>query len=798
MDGPSIDRTFERRPEDEPVLAACREAWSEPVGRFLSGRWWDGVRRAEALSSSPGDRLGRFELRERIGEGGMGVVWRAWDPQLGREIALKVLARVSSRPEVVRRFLSEVTIHARLEHPSIAPLYESGVDPAGGVYFAMQLVRGRDLAHRLADEAYPLVRRLADFLKAMDGVAYAHSKGVLHRDLKPSNVLLGEFGEVLVADWGLAKLRELGAEEPGPAGEEDLSPARTREGTRLGTPAYMPPEQAEGRLADVDQRSDVYSLGATLYEVLTRTPPFGDLSGEDLLTRVAQGRLAPPSWKDPRLPRELDAIVLRAMARRKEDRYPDVGRMREDLAAFLDGRPLADLAYSWTERTAKWVRRHRAPAAIAAIAAVSLAVAGALDYWRVDRERAVAVEARGEAERLLEASRRREEALRSLERGRLALEEAGVPPSRVRVDAARGAIERGIALDSGLALGPYLLGRAHELLGELDAARAAWRRAAAIDPDFAPARFRLGRLLLALAGERLLAAIEEDASPAWTIGPDLAEARLELEAAVASADSAEGQLADTVARAFLALARGDREGAARTAEEGSRRFAGAPGVEDLAWVAGMATEGEERLAAFTRAIEARPDHVLALISRALALLAARRPQDALRDADRAVELRPGSATLRLYRARCRLRLDRREDWQAALEDCERAVERAPDWADAWAERGRARNQLGDPAGAIDDYEGALRIDPTLVKARVRRGEALIELGRIAEAVSELDHAIELDPASPKALLLRGRSRKALGDAAGARSDLEACRRLVRPDSPLDRQARKALDGLPPD
>lgn len=304
----------------------------------------------------PGEIAERYERREVLGVGGMGVVWRYWDRRLDRPVAIKAVRATVARSSALPRFEEEVRITTRLQHPGIIPVHDLGRLDDGRLWFAMKEVRGRTLETLLSevhagwrvgrDEAGFSFRRMLEvFLRVCETVAYAHARGVVHRDLKPSNVMVGAYGEVLVLDWGLARVLDATGHGGGEAGDDDQGPevrtARlTAMGSVTGTPAYMAPEQARGEGSEAGLAADVYALGATLYDLLTERPPRLGADVEDLLRRVAEATpVAPPSevadapWSDD----ELDRICMRAIATDPADRYPDAGGLAEDLAAWLDG-----------------------------------------------------------------------------------------------------------------------------------------------------------------------------------------------------------------------------------------------------------------------------------------------------------------------------------------------------------------------------------------------------------------------------------------------------------------------------
>jgi serine/threonine protein kinase len=275
----------------------------------------------------------RYELIEKIGQGGMGTIYRARDCELDRPVALKVVSVPGADEAVVARALREARIVARLEHPGIVPVHDAGRLSDGRFFYAMKLVRGHRLDEAAARPA-ALTERLRLFQKICDAVAFAHAHGVLHRDLKPQNIMLGPFGEVLVMDWGVAK--EVGdgsyppRRDPRDIGK-DRSP-ETAHGTVLGTPGYMPPEQARGEQELMDERTDVYALGAVLHFLLTGRAPVADAAG-------APGPML-PRRHDRSIPRSLEAVCLKALAAERQDRYANVPDLAEDIRNFLSGLPV--------------------------------------------------------------------------------------------------------------------------------------------------------------------------------------------------------------------------------------------------------------------------------------------------------------------------------------------------------------------------------------------------------------------------------------------------------------------------
>jgi len=332
----------------------------------------------------------KYIIDKVIGQGGMGAVLGTIDQDIRRKVAMKVmLPKNRSDTLKIRRFLEEAQVTGQLEHPNIVPVHEIGIDETARIYFTMKLVQGENLesiitkcadANETYVKKYSLGVLLQLFMKVVDGMSYAHAKGVLHRDLKPENIMVGNFGEVLVMDWGIAKILGQESTLSSDADTETKKSNRqtmTMEGRIMGTPAYMSPEQACGHISELDQRSDIFSLGGMLYKILTFCHPYEGPTIEEALEQAQDFDLIPPDVRTPErnIPPELTAICMKAMAYDKEDRYENAAEINTDLQLYLDGKSVSAKKDSLLTKTRKWIVRNKiASAGIAA--AIGCLIAG--------------------------------------------------------------------------------------------------------------------------------------------------------------------------------------------------------------------------------------------------------------------------------------------------------------------------------------------------------------------------------------------------------------------------------------
>ncbi|HEX7902021.1 MAG TPA: protein kinase [Planctomycetota bacterium] len=466
--------------------SSAPEDWRESLYEDLASD-----ERAQRASPGKGPSISRYEILNLLGEGAAGQVFRARHRELGREVALKVLRPVVGLSELARqRFRREAQTAAGLSHPRIVSVHDAG-EENGVLYLVMELVEGKPLSEVLAGKTRPSREVLARTLEqAARGVGAAHERGVVHRDLKPANILLTPSGEPKVADFGLAHLLDSSAE-------------LTRTGSTVGTPLYMAPEQVEGRVGDITPRTDVYSLGAILYEILTGRPPHLAATLMELYGKIVREEPAAPRALGADIPRDLETIALKALEKEPGRRYPTAAAFAEDLRRALDGERIegrpAGLAYrAWR----RW-RRNRLAYSLGAGAALALLTAAAVGWTEREKSRRLVAEREKRVDLLRDHARISLDAVLKLRRVGANQEMDSFIPGLET--AYRQALEGA----PDLAEIEYLMGRMHRALMDDEKAEAFQERALAKDPLYAPALYERALLLTGHFGVGLGKAIAE-------------------------------------------------------------------------------------------------------------------------------------------------------------------------------------------------------------------------------------------------------------------------------------------------
>jgi len=433
----SVDDLFQKVIPDRGTITADL---APLLGSIVAGR---GEGSSSESSSSQAaleairERLaseGRYDVKDEFARGGMGAILKVFDRNIRRDMAMKVMLdrglpgdskESALNTRALGRFLDEAQITGQLEHPGIVPVHELGVDEDGQVYFTMKLVQGEELGDKFdkafaGDEEWTTTRALGVLLRVCEAMSFAHSRGVIHRDLKPANVMVGEFGEVYVMDWGLARIigrEDYHGDELTPSTSDaqvvsdrleqrDISPGSTMftmEGDVMGTPSYMPPEQARGEIEEMDERSDVYAIGAMIYHLLTRHRPYQAVGeAPNAFTTLMRLLDGPPKRLHEfglQLPPELEAICEKAMSRERDERYADMRELADDLRSYLEGRVVAAYQTGALAELKMWVRRNRS-LANSLVAGVLVLVAGVVTstyFWNESSMQAASVLRLGDA-----------------------------------------------------------------------------------------------------------------------------------------------------------------------------------------------------------------------------------------------------------------------------------------------------------------------------------------------------------------------------------------------------------------
>jgi tetratricopeptide (TPR) repeat protein len=664
-----------------------------------------------------------FRTLGKLGEGGMGTVYRVEDPRLGRQAALKIV-NDSGDELLVARFVREGRVTAKLDHPGVPPVFEAGVTPQGQPYLLLRVIEGQPLSERI--KAYHargegnLEQLLEALIRVAETVSYAHSTGVVHRDLKPDNIMVGRFGEVMVLDWGVAKLE--GVAEPAfmKSGVEQSNLHLTQYGSCVGTPGYLSPEQAAGEGLE-GPPADVFGLGAILTAILTGRPPVEGTTALNRIVATVDGRIRRPRDIDRGVPADLDQLAAHALALDPQKRLA-IPELIAGLRAYLSGRPVPGARYSLLRRLLLAVRRR--PAVFVASGALVLLVLGGggsvVLVKRAEREADLAAEV-----------------------------------AAAREDAARLDQERAQAVQA----------RAEE---QRLAAQSAREQSARTEAGLRAERERFARVLEHLQAARRLSA--------GSVRPEV------LEAEISAALEAARQRPEVVLEAVRIYGHAGHD---KTALRLLRARLEAEPSPDLLMAAhrvafglGMSPAETGWLAKVSKKLGTKsPFHG---VVEAAELMVGGDVDGALRKLEEAERDYPRNAFLHLVRARCLLR---KGDHEAGLRAANRALTLFPNWGPAYVTRGMIRAS-SDPLAAIRDFDTALRLDPRDAEASLRRAISRFLSENLAGAEADSSVALKYTTGVKRraALLVRARIRVEMGLFKGAKEDLAVYTSLRGPHS----------------
>jgi tetratricopeptide (TPR) repeat protein len=728
----------------------------------------------------------RFRILRPHAKGGLGEVFVAHDGELQREVALKEIQEYyADDPQSRARFVLEAEITGGLEHPGIVPVYGLGAYADGRPFYAMRFIRGDSLQDAIArfhaaekprrdpgERKVALRELLRHFVDVCNAIAYAHSRGVLHRDLKPGNVMLGNYGETLVVDWGLAKVvGRTNGETAAPEGS--LRPVaasatdRTRMGAALGTPAFMPPEQAAGRLDQLGPASDVYSLGATLYCLLTGKAPF---ESGDVLQRVQRGEFQPPRQVKRKVPAALEAVCLKAMALRPEDRYDNALALAADIKHWLADEPVSAYREPWRIRARRWARRHKPAVAALTAAGVAVLLLGGLGAWWLERE----------------AERRRQGVETSLvEVGRLQKESRWAEARAVLDQAENHLGERG-----GSDLHERLIRARRELdlVARLDGIRL--RKATFVGHEFDTAGADRGYGEAFHEAGPVEVGGDTESAAAWVSNSGVREAL------VAALDDWASCTEERSRRAWvLEVARLADRGAWRDRlrdpavwddKSALALLVNNKGVRELSpqllAVLGvrLMSLGGDVVRLLRQAQELHPGDFWVNFELGNALKRSNKPDEAARYFQAALAVRPGTLAVHY---RLGFLHDAKGEREEAIKEFRTAVTFNPKEALAHVGLGNALKTKGDREEAINEYRTAIKLDSKETLAHVGLGNALIDKGEQGEAIREYRTAIKIDPKDALAHYSLGNALAAKGDQEEAIKEYRTAIQIDPKDAP---------------
>jgi eukaryotic-like serine/threonine-protein kinase len=793
----------------------------------------------EVKNSDIGMDFGGYRIQGELGRGGMGVVYKAYDPKLKRTLALKVLLNAEhSSEEEIQRFFREAESAAKLQHPNIVPVHNLGIHE-GKHFFTMDFVEGQPLDALISKRKLE-VREICELLeKVAKGLHVAHTNGIIHRDLKPANIIISKEGEPKVTDFGLAKVISSGNEEISVAG-------LTGSGVAMGTPYYEAPEQAAGRSNEVDARADIYALGCILYELLTGIPPFVAASAMEILRMQVEDDPFPPSKIGVKVPADIETICLKCLEKEPRRRYQSAEKLAEDLRRFLEDRPITARRANIFYVVRKKLLRHKAIASVIVVAATTLIMLAAWSYMRILKERnyarsQLAAKLRLEKKNRLRLEKIKNQARDAVEKGRKHLtnsDQAGtVDDCENALLAAQAAFRQGLFLVSGdpdAESGMRQASLAHYQLAlkqknwrqareKLDQARqvglsrqehaqklkqleeAATARQRSIEKRIvflmADARKIQRKVPHGRARSELISL--KDPVTIKTLLPFVKHSNQWVR--MLAIDSLAWMGNAQVAKAILPCIQ-------KKNPDGSKN----PALIQETAVAAICILAPDDVAIYEsirKRLMAEPDYTNSLLylkvenayqrygakmaslseknldlnekdpkklAKAWSLQGLRYESAALHEKavacyTKAIKLNPQDAMLFNNRGASKHSLG---DLDGAMSDYDQALKMNPRDSTFYCNRGYLKRDKGDRSGSLSDLNKAIECDPKNAQAYTNRGNIKRETGDQAGAIRDYQKALELKPGNPHDLGNRGLSRYRMGDHDGAIEDFDQALKLL--------------------
>ncbi len=668
----------------------------------------------------------------------MAQVWKAWDPELERFVALKIIREGTEQEQ--KRFVVEARAAGSLNHPNIAGVHDFG-DDEGFSYIAFDYIDGATSW----DEEPTLKRAIEIVRDSARGVQHAHEKGIIHRDIKPANIMVGKNGQTYVTDFGLA--RRISSREQ-----------LTISGASIGTPSYMSPEQAEGHSHTVDGTTDVYSLGATLYALLTRKAPFDGDSAFMVMLQVIRNDPTPPSDICPEIDQDLETIILKCLEKLPKNRYHTAGDLADELTRYLNQEPIQAIPTSSTKKFARKVVRKKEILTISLFLFLFLSSLGYIAWQNIQKEEVPVLVPEGPtSEETKEFRTRLQDIDNRIEKLRFSFYIENVNLSG-QLEELKNTLED---LEAYLEKAPPTLtpqgwksvGVGWYVYGDRTRAETRLLQAEKTLENDPELRLHLGRIYLDRSRSLFL---EEGATPADDKAKSpsiwIAKAQFYFQPAEETAEEPPPGIDQDLIRLYLALTEGEKDLVLEEAKKGWEKNSEELGSEEYLVLLGMAATPDVAIADYTKAIRRRPHYALGYFLRGWTYHILGNPEKALEDLNAAIKINPNLALA--YNERAAIKV-LRGDFVDALNDYNRTIELSPTFANACNNRGVFYYGQGDMKNALRDFTQVIKLEPTFALPYNNRGAVYRNLGQDEPAMADFNRCIQLDPEYPSGYFNRG-------------------------------------------